>query len=155
MTDPSLDSLPNRASSPAVAFTLQPIGLVHAISNRKTRLPRYFTTKGRAALEVFHPYLPGLMGLYGGCELWVLTCHPPTGRFPTELGPNAERLQGAFASNTVERPNPIEFLRARVVALDLERGLLEVEGLDVEDGSPLLDIRPATTPHQRLHHTQD
>lgn len=154
MLDPNLESPPNRTQAPTVAFTLQPIGLVRVAARRSGRLPRYFTAKGKAALEVFHPYAPGLLGLYEGLELWVVTYHAPTGQFLPDSAEGRERLQGVFNSSSVERPNPIGFQRARVVTVDVERGLVQVEGLDLEDGAPILDLRPVTTPQQRLQQRQ-
>lgn len=154
MLDPSLESPPNRTQAPTVAFTLQPIGLVRVAARRSGRLPRYFTAKGKAALEVFHPYAPGLLGLYEGLELWVVTYHAPTGQLLPDSAEGRARLQGVFNSSSVERPNPIEFQRARVITVDVERGLVQVEGPDLADGAPILDLRPVTTPHQRLQQPQ-
>jgi tRNA (Thr-GGU) A37 N-methylase len=133
-----------------VAFTIRPIGIIHAAPRKQARLPKYFIPKGRATLELFHPYLPGLQGLYEGIELWVLAYHAPSGSVSTDSWQGGDGAPGLFATNSVERPNPIEFLRARVVELNFEKGLLHVEGLDVEDGLPILDLRPATSPHHRL-----
>lgn len=150
VTDSNMDLNADRDRAPTVAFTIQPIGLVHADSRRRTRIPKYFVPKGRATLELFRPYLPGLQGLYGGIELWVITYHAPSGRAPTDSRQGGDGVLGIFATTSIERPNPIEFLRARIVDLNPEKGLLHVEGLDVEDGAPILDIRPATSPHHRL-----
>lgn len=150
MTDPSMDLSSDRTPTPTVAFTIRPIGLVHLVPRKQARVPKYFVPKGRATLELFHPYHPGLQGLYGGIELWVLTYHAPSGRVPADSWKAGDGVRGVFATNSVERPNPIEFLRARIANLDLEQGLIHVEGLDVEDGAPILDIRPASSPHHRL-----
>ncbi len=148
--DPAIDLSSDRARAPAVAFTIRPIGLVHANPRRKAKLPKYFIPKGRATLELFHPFLPGLQGLYESIELWVVTYHAPSGRIPNDSWQGGDGIPGVFATTSSERPNPIEFLRARVVSLDPEKGLLHVEGLDIEDGAPILDIRPSTSPHHRL-----
>ncbi|MDP1831748.1 MAG: TrmO family methyltransferase [Geothrix sp.] len=140
----------DRTPVPTVAFTIRPIGLVHAAPRKRARISKYFIPKGRATLELFHPYLPGLQGLYSGLEIWVITYHAPSGRIPTDACQGGDGGPGVFATSSVERPNPIEFLRARVVELDSERGLIDVEGLDIEDGAPILDIRPAMSPHHRL-----
>ncbi len=150
MTDSHLDLSADRPPAPTVAFTIRPIGLVHAASRKPARIPKYFIPKGRATLELFHPYLAGLQGLYGGVELWIVTYHAPSGRVPIDFCPGGDGVPGVFATTSVERPNPIEFLRARVVAINTEKGLLDVEGLELEDGAPILDIRPANSPHHRL-----
>jgi len=114
------------------------------------RVPKYFAPITRATLELFQPYLPGLAGLYEGVELWVITYRAPSGRVPPDAWQGGDGVPGVFATTAVERPNPIEFLRARIVDIDREKGLLQVVGLDVEDGAAILDIRLATSPHHRL-----
>ena len=88
--------------------------------------------------------------LYEGMDLWVLTYHPLSAPVLGERGQGSQAHVGVFASTTLERPNPIEFLRAKVLTLDPAQGLLHVEGLDADDGAPILDIRPATSPRHRL-----
>ena len=150
MTDTSMGQRLDLTRTPTVAFIVRPIGLVHTVPRKRVRIPTYFVPKGRATLELFHPYLPGLQGLYGGLDLWVITYHAPSGQGSTEPLQPGDGAPGVFATTSVERPNPIEFLRARIVDLSPEKGLLHVVGLDIEDGAPILDIRPATSPHQRL-----
>jgi len=150
VTDLSMGQRLDLTGTPAVAFIVRPIGLVHTVPRKRVRTPTYFVPKGRATLELFHPYFPGLQGLYGGLDLWVITYHAPSWEGPTEPGQTWDGTPGIFATTSVERPNPIEFLRARIVDLSPEKGLLHVVGLDVEDGAPILDIRPAASPHRRL-----
>ena len=139
-----------RGPLPPVVFTIQPIGIVHVAPRRLARPQKYFVSKGRAALELFRPYIAGLQGLYEGMDLWVLTYHPLSAPVLGERGQGSQAHVGVFASTTLERPNPIEFLRAKVLTLDPAQGLLHVEGLDADDGAPILDIRPATSPRHRL-----
>lgn len=150
MTGHAPETLADPSRPPSVAFTLRPIGIVHQAPKKPVRPPKYFAPIQRATLELFRPYLPGLAGLYEGVELWVVTCHAPSGQVPADAWQGGDGVPGVFATTTVERPNPIEFLRARIVDIDRERGLLQVVGLDVEEGAALLDIRLATSPHHRL-----
>ena len=142
-------------SSPPVAFLLSPIGLVHMASRKRRPTPKYFVPRGGATLQLFQPYGPGLRGLYPGQELWVVTYHGATGGGPGGTGQATERSGGVFATLDLDRPNPIEFLRARIVDVDAEAGLLQVTGLDSEDGVPLLDLRPALTLQPRLARPDD
>lgn len=150
MNGHDLERAADPSRRPSVAFSLRPIGLVHQAPKKRVRIPKYFAPLQRATLELFQPYLPGLAGLYEGVELWVITYHASSGQVPADAWQGGDGVPGVFATTTVERPNPIEFLRARVVGIDRERGLLEVVGLDVEEGAAIFDIRLATTPHRRL-----
>ena len=64
---------------------------------------------------------------------------------------------GALATRTPHRPLPIGLSVGRVLAVDLVRGELTLGGLDLVDGTPVLDVKPylpfcdavegATAPH--------
>ena len=54
---------------------------------------------------------------------------------------NGER-RGVLATRSPHRPAPIGLSLAAVRAVDLERGILEVGGGDLVDGTPVLDVKP-------------
>ncbi len=49
---------------------------------------------------------------------------------------------GVFATRSPVRPCPIGITSCRLVKLDLENRRLQVEYLDAENGTPVLDIKP-------------
>jgi tRNA (Thr-GGU) A37 N-methylase len=49
--------------------------------------------------------------------------------------------RGVFALRSPQRPNPIGVTVVEVV--DVERNVVLVRGLDAEDGTPVLDLKPA------------
>ncbi|MCD6539540.1 MAG: tRNA (N6-threonylcarbamoyladenosine(37)-N6)-methyltransferase TrmO [Candidatus Omnitrophica bacterium] len=51
-----------------------------------------------------------------------------------------DNLHGVFATRAPKRPNPIGI--SVVKLLDIEGNVLEVEDVDIVDGTPLLDIKP-------------
>lgn len=59
---------------------------------------------------------------------------------PPRLGGN-ERL-GVFATRSPFRPNPIGLSCVRLVGVDYEEPSLVVSGVDLMDGTPILDIKP-------------
>lgn len=67
-----------------------------------------------------------------------------------QLGVNAKvqpprlggRRVGLFATRTPHRPNPIGLSLVRIESVDRERGVLTLSGLDLVDGTPVLDIKP-------------
>ena len=150
MTGRDVESRPDPTMKPTVAFTLRPIGIVHVTARKRVPGSRYFVPMKRATLEFFQPYVPGLQGLYEGIEVWVITYHAPSGRIPMDAWQVWDGVPGVFATTSLERPNPIEFLRARIAGVDREKGLLQIVSLDVEDGAAILDIRLASSPHRRL-----
>lgn len=57
---------------------------------------------------------------------------------------NGPETLGIFATRGPVRPNPIAVSVAGITAFDQENGLIELDYLDAEAGSPLLDIKPYT-----------
>ena len=51
--------------------------------------------------------------------------------------------KGVFASRSQDRPNPIAITRCRIRSLEGDE--IEVEGVDMIDGTPIVDIKPAFT----------
>jgi tRNA (Thr-GGU) A37 N-methylase/xanthine/CO dehydrogenase XdhC/CoxF family maturation factor len=52
------------------------------------------------------------------------------------------RRVSQFATRCPIRHNPIGFSLSELVAVDVENGVLEVRGLDLADGTPVLDLKP-------------
>ncbi len=96
-------------------------------------------------LHIEPQYAVALDGLSGYSHLVVVywmhgvkTCelkHVPQGKAG---GPDI----GIFACRCVQRPNPIGVSTVRL--LDVRDGVVTVQGLDVIDGTPILDLKPYT-----------
>lgn len=134
-------------------FSFQPIGIVRSCFTEKFGIPRQpgLVTASSAHLEL-SPELArdaAFGGLEGFSHLWlVFVFHDcveagwkPTVR-PPRLG--GRRKVGVFASRAPYRPNPIGI--SAVANLGLERRgpklLLHLGGVDLLDGTPVLDIKP-------------
>jgi len=85
-------------------------------------------------------------GLEACSHVWLLfLCHQAQGWRPTvrppRLGGNT-RL-GVFASRSPFRPNPIGLSVVQLDGVDTTAGVrLKVSGVDMVDGTPILDIKP-------------
>jgi len=96
-----------------------------------------------ATIEVDAPYRPGLDGLKGTTHLALLTWLDRAPRNIIVQNPrHAGTSKGTFALRSPARPNPIGLHIVTVVSLDREAGLIGIDGVDVLDGTPLLDIKP-------------
>ena len=51
-----------------------------------------------------------------------------------------DNLHGVFATRAPRRPNSIGLSVVRL--LEIKRNILEIEDVDIVDGTPLLDIKP-------------
>eukprot|EP00516_Mucochytrium_quahogii_P007091 CAMPEP_0203751266 /NCGR_PEP_ID=MMETSP0098-20131031/5360_1 /ASSEMBLY_ACC=CAM_ASM_000208 /TAXON_ID=96639 /ORGANISM=" , Strain NY0313808BC1" /LENGTH=343 /DNA_ID=CAMNT_0050640901 /DNA_START=207 /DNA_END=1238 /DNA_ORIENTATION=+ len=49
---------------------------------------------------------------------------------------------GLFATRSPHRPNPIGLTLIRVSGVDIKKGTIDVRGIDLVDGTPILDIKP-------------
>ena len=58
----------------------------------------------------------------------------------TPIQPSHSTARGLFATRYPSRPNPIGLSIVRLLAIHDHR--LEIEGADMLDGTPLLDIKP-------------
>lgn len=132
---------------------MQAIGVVHSCFKEKYGIPRQagLVPDATASVELLKPYnrSEALRGLEGFSHLWlVFVFHralseqwKPTVR-PPRLGGN-ERV-GVFASRSPFRPNPIGLSAVELLGVREEGGRLyiDVRGVDLLDGTPVLDIKP-------------
>jgi tRNA-Thr(GGU) m(6)t(6)A37 methyltransferase TsaA len=93
---------------------------------------------------VLRPELaPGLMGLAPGQHILVLFHFHRAQGYELQLHPRhdpAQPLRGVFATRSQYRPNGIGATVALIVGV--EGNVVTVTGLDAQDGSPVLDIKP-------------
>jgi tRNA-Thr(GGU) m(6)t(6)A37 methyltransferase TsaA len=141
---------PGRCSwyaSPVLApVTLTPIGVVRSPFPDRVSAPRQAAAavgvKGTIELESGRDFEHALEDLEGWDRLWVVFCfHLNDSWRPKVLPPRSEgKRRGVFSTRSPYRPNPIGL---SVVRLTRVRGLvLDIEDLDIVDGSPVLDLKP-------------
>lgn len=53
-------------------------------------------------------------------------------------------IMGTFAIRSPRRPNPIALTAVKVINIDYKTGVIQIEHIDAEDNSPVLDIKPYT-----------
>ncbi|HEX4757222.1 MAG TPA: tRNA (N6-threonylcarbamoyladenosine(37)-N6)-methyltransferase TrmO, partial [Terracidiphilus sp.] len=125
-------------------FTFKPIGFVKSPFKETSSIPRGLGAKHDAegALEILPEFEAGLMDIEGFSHLYVLwafdravgfdlIAHPPT---------DEKRPHGVFATRSPRRPNPIAL--STVELLGRDGPSLRVRGVDMLDGTPILDIKP-------------
>ncbi|MEM1416071.1 MAG: tRNA (N6-threonylcarbamoyladenosine(37)-N6)-methyltransferase TrmO [Myxococcota bacterium] len=126
-----------------VVFT--PIGVVRSPHREKADAPRQprAAEGARGTLELFagRGYEDGLADLEGWDGIWALFVFDrATGWRPKVRPPRSATKRGVFATRAPHRPNPLGMSLLRL--LRVEGRFLHVEGLDVLDGTPLLDVKP-------------
>jgi tRNA (adenine37-N6)-methyltransferase len=98
-------------------------------------------------LEIYPEYQEGLDGIEVGQIIVVLFWLHQSTRDVLKVYPRGDRsrgLRGVFATRSPMRPNPIAISELQVLAI---RGnCIEVSGLDILDGTPVLDIKKKIAP---------
>lgn len=92
-------------------------------------------------LEVLPEYAAGLQDIEGFSHLIVLWVFDRSEGFDlTFTPPTDDRPHGVFATRSPRRPNPIGL--SVVELLGRDGAVLQVRGVDMLDGTPILDIKP-------------
>jgi len=124
-------------------FTPRAIGFVKTPYTETRQIPKGVGAKHdvEGVLEILPEFEIGLADVDGFSHLFVLWVFDRSEGFDL-LGtpPVDDRPHGVFATRSPRRPNPIgltvvEFVRR-------EGRLLHVRGVDMLDGTPILDIKP-------------
>lgn len=99
---------------------------------------------GRPAQAIVEPpYRDALDGLEGYSHVILLSWLDRARRDLVLQKPrHAPEARGTFGLRSPVRPNPIGVHVVRLISLDVAAGLLELEAIDLLDGTPLLDIKP-------------
>jgi tRNA (adenine37-N6)-methyltransferase len=135
------------------AFTMQPIGYVRSPHRATSDVPKGLGAKHEAegTLEIRPELEPGLTDIEGFSHLIVLWVFDRAGAAEL-LGtpPSDNRPHGVFATRSPRRPSPIGLTVVELIGREANR--LHVRGLDMLDGTPILDIKPylSNVPPDRL-----
>ena len=131
------------------AFTFHPIGWIRSPYSQRIDAPHQATVQtdsgipGEACLDL-DPGLPEetLRDLDGFAYLWVIfVLHRSEGWAPTVRPPRGPRVKrGVFATRSPHRPNAIGL--SAVALAGIEGRTLHLRGVDLLDGTPVLDIKP-------------
>ncbi len=134
-------------------FTFNPIGIIESCFKEKFGIPRQpgLATEARARLKMFPPFdqMEAFKGLEDFSHIWIIfvfhsgmrdtwkaTVRPP------RLGGNSRT--GVFSTRSCFRPNPIGLSAVRLdnIIREKKETRLFLSGVDLMDGTPVLDIKP-------------
>ncbi|HHT9124747.1 MAG TPA: tRNA (N6-threonylcarbamoyladenosine(37)-N6)-methyltransferase TrmO [Candidatus Brocadiia bacterium] len=92
-------------------------------------------------VEMEPEYVDGLKDVEGFSHIVLIYHFHLSKGYSLEVMPFMDdRLHGVFATRAPRRPNPIGISIVKLIKI--EGHTLHVEGLDIVDGTPLLDIKP-------------
>lgn len=149
-----MDPTDRRDYTDAVPFperiTLTPIGMVRSPYLQRHGTPRQpgmesareFGTDSAIHLDPAQVAPEALKDLEGFSHLWVISWFHLNGprKKPLVRPPRGGEKRGVFATRAPHRPVPIGL--SAVELLKIEGPVLYVRGLDLIDGTPVLDLKP-------------
>ena len=123
-------------------YTLKQIGVIHSPFRDKAQTPiQPNRSQARGQVEVFPEYAPGLQDLEGFSHIYLLYAFHLSEGCALRVQPFLDDEEhGLFATRHPCRPNPLGLSVVRLLAR--RDNILDIEGVDVLDGTPLLDIKP-------------
>ena len=124
-------------------FVSKPIGFVSSPYTKSTEIPKGLHTKHEAegVLKVLPEFELGLTDIEGFSHLFVIWEFDRSHDFDlVGTPPFDDKPHGVFATRSPRRPNPIGLTVLEL--LRRENGDLHVRGVDMLDGTPILDIKP-------------
>jgi tRNA-Thr(GGU) m(6)t(6)A37 methyltransferase TsaA len=133
---------------------MTPIGYVRSRYTETSQVPKGLGAKHDAEgeLEILSEYEIGLTDIEGFSHLIVIWVFDRSKGF--ELcgkPPCDDREHGVFATRSPRRPNPIALTTVELLGREGRR--LRVRGIDMLDGTSILDIKPylSNIPEEKLH----
>ena len=134
-------------------FTSRPIGFVTSPYKETSEIPKGLGAQHQAdgVLRVLPEFEPGLADIEGFSHLIVIWEFDRSHGFELLASPPSDnRTHGVFATRSPRRPNPIGL--TTVELLRREGTDLHVRGVDMLDGTPILDIKPylSSIPFEKL-----
>lgn len=124
-------------------MTLEPIGTVHTPYTNLEQMP--IQPKGAAdtigTLVVHEAYQEGLKDLDGFSHVYILYHFHKATRSELLVTPFMDtEIRGVFATRSPLRPSHIGMSVTQIISI--QNNIVTLKGIDVLDGTPLLDIKP-------------
>ena len=122
---------------------MTPIGTARTPFAETKQIPKGCDAKHDAegVIEIVPELEPGLLDIEGFSHLYVIWMfHRADGFDLVGTPPSDNRPHGVFATRSPRRPNPIALTIVELLRREGPR--LYVRGVDMLDGTPILDIKP-------------
>lgn len=124
-------------------FCLKPIGIIHTPYQSLEQMPIQpkggGNNQGRIIIE--QQYQEGLKDLEGFSHLYLIYAFHQSRGYQLKVLPFMDdKEHGVFATRAPKRPNPIGLSIVELLAV--ENNEIHIAGVDIVDGTPLLDIKP-------------
>jgi tRNA-Thr(GGU) m(6)t(6)A37 methyltransferase TsaA len=100
-------------------------------------------TPAEGTIEIAPEYRAALADLGTFERIWLIFLFDRSRDWaPKVKPPRGGSKRGVFATRAPNRPSQIGLTNVRLKGVDAEAGTLSIEGVDLLDGTPILDIKP-------------
>ena len=140
--------------SDAVVF--RPIGVIHSRHTLAEETPVQPAYADGCAGEVviFPDFVDGLKDLDGYSHIYLIYHLHRAGPARLIVKPFLHDVEhGIFSARSPWRPNPIGLSIVKLIRI--EGNVLHLDGIDILDGTPLLDIKPYSEKFDHVHTTRN
>lgn len=123
-------------------ISMQPIGIIHSPFSDKEQTPiQASRSQAIGTVEVYPEFSDGLQDIEEFSHIYLLYVFHNSSGYSLQIKPFLDDQEhGLFATRYPYRPNPLGISTVRL--LFRQANVLTIEGVDVLDGTPLLDIKP-------------
>ena len=124
-------------------IVMKPIGFAH--TDHTEKMPRHWSVSDvEGTLVINEEYLDGMKDIQAGQRIVVIFNFDRSPEFTPErliqTPPHRGHTKGVFSICSPRRPNPIGL--SVLTVLKVEGNRIDVKGIDMLDGTPILDIKP-------------
>jgi tRNA-Thr(GGU) m(6)t(6)A37 methyltransferase TsaA len=141
---------------PEADVTFHPIGVIRSRHTDSARTPiqPVFAEGCEGRAEILPEFTAGLDGLEGFSHIYLMYHLHRAGPAQLRVTPFLKDAEmGVFATRAPCRPNAIGLSIVRLVRR--EGNVLHLDGVDILDGTPLLDIKPYAARFDRIEGTRN
>lgn len=124
-------------------ISMEPIGYIKSPFKDKKEIPRQsiYAENEKATIEILQEYKEGIKGIEeGSYGIILFFFHKSEGSSLSKISHETGESRGVFSSRSPNRPNGIGMSIVKFTRI--EDNKIEFQGVDMVDGTPVLDIKP-------------
>lgn len=124
-------------------FELKPVGIVHSPFKERNSAPPQvrYSTQTKATVEIFPDFIEGINDLERFEHIIILSYLHRSNGYSLMTIPRTDSIKrGLFSTRSPHRPNPVALSVTKL--LEIDHNILYIQGIDLIDGTPVIDIKP-------------
>jgi len=126
-------------------FEIHVIGHARTPWSRREDAPHQPAASPESAgtIEIEPEFRPALADLGSFRRIWLIFLFDRSRGWAAKVKPpRGGPKRGVFATRAPNRPSQIGLSNVQLEGVDVDNGLVQVHGIDLLDGTPILDIKP-------------